>query len=332
MAYNRKKEHAFKTFQKDLKADDISGLVVFTGDEEYLINWAKENLINKYVNSVTRTLDLDVIDSDDYDVDRIIASCETVPMMSEKKVVVLRDYDKPDTKKIGKYCENIPDTTILILIVKKVDKALSSKGKVYDFGPLDKAQLESFIHKRFKERNKEISKGYIATLINESGYYNKDIDYTLSNMIGDIAKIAALADGDEIKSEDIRLGISDNLEHGVFTLIDNISNGKKDVALGLLHQIVTSGEDEIKLLAIIISQLEIMLMTKELLEDGWTISTIAKHTRIHEFRIKKAANFCKKYSVNVLKDNLKAAYNTDVQIKRGILDSRLALELLIAKI
>ena len=332
MAYYNKKEHAFKTFQKDLKADEISGLVVLTGEEEYLINWAKESLINKYVNKATRTLDLDVIDSDDYDLDRVVASCETVPMLSQKKVVVLRDYYKPDTKKIAKYCGDLAETTILILIVNKTDKALQSSGKVYDFGPLEKEQLVSFINKRFKGKNKTISKSLMATFINECGYYNKDMDYTLSNMIGDIEKISALSNGDEITLEDIRLGISDNLEHGVFTLIDMISNGRKDVALDLLNQIVTSGEDEIKLLAIIISQLEIMLETKELLVDGWTLDNIAKVTKIHQFRIKKAANFVKKYDIKTLKENLKAAYNTDVQIKRGILDSRLALELLIAKI
>ena len=332
MAYYRKKEHAFKTFQKDLKADKISGLVVLTGNEEYLINWAKGVLIDKYVNEATRTLDLDVIDSEDYDIDRIVASCETVPMLSEKKVVVLRDYDKPDTKKIAKYCGDLPETTILILIVKKADKALNDKGIVYDFGPLEKDQLESFINKRFKAKGKVISRSYMSTLINESGYINKDIDYNLSNLIGDIEKISALCDGNEIQLENIRMGLSDNLEHGVFTLIDNISNGRKDVALDLLNQIITSGEDEIKLLAIIISQLEIMLETKELLEDGWTVESIAKTTKIHQFRIKKAANFVRKYDVKTLKENLRAAYNTDVQIKRGILDSRLALELLIAKI
>ena len=75
-----------------------------------------------------------------------------------------------------------------------------------------------------------------------------------------------------------------------------------------------------------------MLQTKELLEDGWQIGTIAKSIKVHEFRVKKAANFVRRYSVKTLKENLKAAYNTDVQIKRGLLDSRLALELLIAKI
>ena len=333
--YRKKKEHAFKVFQKDLKDGAISGLVVLMGAEEYLIDWAKNTLINKYVNDVTRMLDLDVIDSDSYDLDGLIASCETVPIMSEKKVVVLRDYNKPNINGICKYCADIPKTTLLILIIRKPDKiskTLQEAGKIYDFEPLEDDTLTAFVSKKFKERNKIISKSYISTLINESGYSNKDADYHLSHLFGDIEKICNLADGDEIQLEDIRLGLSDNLEHGVFGLIDAISNGRKDLALDLLHQIVTSGEDEIKLMAMIISQLEIMLQTKELMEEGMAISTIAKKIKVHEFRVKKAANFVKKYSVKTLKDDLKAAYNTDIQIKRGILDKRLALEILIAKI
>lgn len=333
--YKKKKEHAFKVFQKDLKEGELSGMVVLMGVEEYLIDWAKNTLINRYVNDVTRMLDLDVIDSDNYDLDSLIASCETVPVMSEKKVVVLRDYNKPDLKEICKYCMDMPETTLLILIIKKPDKVsktLQSAGRIYDFEPLEDESLMAFVNKKFKERNKVISRTYISTLINESGYSNKDADYHLCHLFGDIEKICNLADGDEIQLQDIRLGLSDNLEHGVFALIDAISNGRKDIALDLLNQIITSGEDEIKLLAMIISQLEIMLQTKELIGDGMAISTVAKKIKVHEFRVKKAANFVKKYSVKTLKDDLKAAYNTDMQIKRGILDKRLALEILIAKI
>lgn len=333
--YRKKKEHAFKEFQNDLKNGELSGLVVLMGVEEYLIDWAKNTLINKYVNDATRMLDLDVIDSDNYDLDDLIASCETVPIMSEKKVVILRDYNKPNINGICNYCSDIPESTLLVLIIKKPDKInkkLQEVARIYDFEPLENENLVAFIIKKFKERNKSIGKSYITTLINESGYSNKDIDYHLCHLFGDIEKICNLADGDEISLEDIRLGLSDNLEHGVFGLIDTISNGRKDLALDLLNQILTSGEDEIKLLAMIISQLEIMLQTKELLDDGMNISAVAKKIKVHEFRVKKAANFVKRYSVKTLKENLKAAYNTDIQIKRGILDKRLALEILIAKI
>lgn len=328
---DKKTEHAFQRFQKDIK-EDMSGLVVFTGEEEYLISWAKGMLIDRFTDEITRTLDLDVIEDDDYDMDRIIAGCETLPMMSEKRVVVLRDYGKPDLKAIGEYADSIPETSILLLIVTGTGRYLKGKGRQYEFGPLERSQLVSFISKRFREKGKTAEKSMITAIIEESGYYNRDIDYTLANLVGDIEKIAALASGDTVALEDIRTGISDNLEHGVFTMIDEISRGRKDRAFSLLHQIVTSGEDEIRLLALIISQLEIMLQTKELMENGWQVQSIAKKIKIHEFRVKKAANYCRRFTAGELEHALKEAFDADIKIKRGILDGRLALEMLIAGI
>ena len=46
----RKKEHAFQKIGKDLKADAIPGVVLLCGEEQYLVHWAAEQLIKKYVN------------------------------------------------------------------------------------------------------------------------------------------------------------------------------------------------------------------------------------------------------------------------------------------
>jgi DNA polymerase-3 subunit delta len=53
---------------------------------------------------------------------------------------------------------------------------------------------------------------------------------------------------------------------------------------------------------------------------------------IHEFRIKKAASFAEKYSLQSLRQILQRAYEIDKNIKTGLLESSLALELFIAGI
>lgn len=329
---DKNQEHAFQKFQRDIKDERLENLVIFCGIEEYLMRWATDMLVDKYVNPVTKTLDCDYINLETAQIDDVIASCETAPMMSPRKTVIIKEYKNEFVKELSEYAKDMPESTLLVVAGNDVDKALKAVGQVYDFEPLKQPQLISFINKRFKAAGKEAGKSIITTLINESGYYNKDIDYGLYNLEGDIKKIIALSDGDTITLENVRKGISDNLEHGVFSLIDAISNNRKDVAFTLLHQLLLSGEKEFSLLAMIISQLEIMLQSKELAEDGNQLSDMKKAIKVHEFRIKKALNFARKYSTKDLKRMLKLAYATDGKIKMGILEGNLALEMLIAEI
>lgn len=327
-----KKEHAFQTFQRDIKEDNITNLVLFCGSEDYLVNWAADMIVKKYVQPVTKSLDFDNINMETAQVDDITASCETAPILSEKKVVLIKNYDGSFVKEITEYTSDLPESTILIITCREADKKLAQNGRVYDFGPLHQKQLESFIAKRFKAAGKQAQRGMITTLINESGYMNKDIDYTLYNLDGDIKKIIALSEGDEITLNNIRAGISDNLEHGVFALMDAISSNKKDKAFDLLNQLLLSGVKEFNLLGSIISQFEIMLQTKELAEDGCQLGEIKRIIKVHEYRVRKSMDFVRKYSVKELKRILKNAYATDSKIKTGLLDSHLALEMLIAEI
>lgn len=327
----QKKEHDFRRFQRDLKEDKFGELVLFCGEEEYLSSWACEMLIEKYINPVTKALDLDVINLELAQADDIITSCETAPMLSERKIVLLKHYNGEFASELADYAKDMPSTVLLVITCKEADKRLSEKASLYEFGPLYREELEGFISKRFKAADKNVSRGIITTLINESGYLNKDIDYNLYNLQGDLKKIIALS-GDEITLDDIRSGISDNLEHGVFTLLDAISGNRKDKAFDLLHQLLLSGTDRFKLLASVISQLELMLQAKEMSEGGLKIGEIKKALKAHEYRVQKALDFARSYSISDLKRILSVAYTTDTRIKSGLLEGQLALEMLIAEI
>ncbi len=329
---NTSTKHAFQQFQSDLKENNIGNIVFLCGEEQYLKNWAIDMLIKEYVDSSTRELDCDYINSEMIGIDEIIASCETIPMMSKRKVVVIKDYRENFYVGLNNYIENMPETSLLIVSLDSMDKKIKGNVQSYDFKELKQPQLISFINKQFKKYGKTINKGLINTLIEESGYYNKDIDYSLYNLQGDIKKIVALSDGESISLDDIRAGISDNIEHGVFALIDAISSNRKDRAFDLLHQLIVSGANVFNLLGAIISQLEIMLQTKELMEHGCQLKEIKQNIKVHEFRIKKSMSFVKKYSEKSLKRILKNAYATDGKIKMGILETNMALEMLIAEI
>ena len=326
------KEHSFQKISKDIKEDKIKSVIYLCGVEQYLVDWSIDILVDKYINPATKTMDLHLVNMENEAPNDAISSCETVPMFSTRKIVVVKNINREFKKELLEYVEDVPSSCTLIITSVEKDKDLSKACSTYDFDPLEQRQLVAFIAKRFKTSNVHIERALISQIINKSGYYNKDIDYTLYNLEGDLKKVIAHSNGIEITGEDIESGVSENIEHGVFKLMDALSSNRKDEAFRLLNDIILSGESPFKLLANIVSQLELMLQVKELMESGKRQGDIVATLKIHEFRVKKAMGFARKYQVTTLKRILCNAYEADGNIKRGIIEGKLALEMVIAEI
>ncbi len=365
----RNEEHAFVKIGKDIKAGRIPGLVLLWGVEEYLVNFYAEELIDRYVNKASEALDLVVLDRDKVTVNGIIENLETVPLMSERKVVYLPDFidDKgklpksfQDSQSVDKLVSYIDDTVakagenpgllMIITVAKqederneqavrrtKVFKAACGAGKVYDFRALDSRQLQGFIEKRFLASGKQFKPGIITLIARDSGYGNKNIDYGLFNLDNDLKKIIAhCGTADEISPADVASVLTINPENNVFAMIDAIGRNKKDEAFRLLHNLLEDGSSEFQLLALITKQLELMLTTCEMKDRGMNLKSIQgllkKSDGIHEFRTQKALEAGSRFRTNDLKRILSAAYEVEPNVKTGLMPGPLALEYFIAGI
>ena len=215
---------------------------------------------------------------------------------------------------------------------KKLYKAISECGSAYEFGELDEKSLKSYIEKRFKESGKTARPSIVSQLITTSGYYDKDTDYTLYNLENDIKKAIAYNEGSEIGMDAVENTISGNLDTNVFAMIDSLGSNRKEEAYQMLHNLLFSGEKEYRLLALLCSHFEIILSVKEMKEEGKSFAEMKDILGIHEFRIKKAVIFAEKYTIPSLRKILQKTYDIDKNIKTGLLESSLALELFIAEI
>lgn len=348
----RKKEHAFQTIGRDLKAGNVPNLVFLCGEEQYLVHWAVDLLKETYINKACESLDFTRLEPENLTTAGIKESCETLSMMSPRRMVLipefppalgqkLKGFSESDEKELIEYMEDLPETCLLVITAGKPDPknkkksrlqtAAAKAGAVYDFGPLSGAQLRSFVAKRFKASGKIYRDSVVSLLIEDSGYGNKEIDYNLYNLDNDIKKVIAHSTGDEIVASDVTETVSSNLETNTFAMLDAVSRNRKDEAYRLLHNLLVSGEAVYGLLALIISQLELILEVKEMREEGMNPAQMHKLLGIHEFRIKKAMAVTEKYSAEGLKRILSKAYEIDGTIKTGLLEQNLALELFIAE-
>lgn len=350
--YEQKKEHPFHTITKDIKGGNIKNVILLCGSEEFLVSWAAGLLVSEYSIEVAGALDFAEFDGNEVSPEQITEACETPPMMSVRKVVLVRnlqavwgrvtnEFKPTDAREFAEYISKIPMSTLLIVTAQDTEekkrsgeiyKAIKKNGTVYDFGPLSDKELRQVIVKRFAEGGKNITPRAMSALIIQSGYDNKDIDYALFNLQNDIKKIIALSDGDTVTEEDVIRGVSENLEHGVFKMMNAVSAGNKAEAFRLLKDILLSGESGFRLLALLVSQLELMLKLKEMAVEGMSTGAMANVLKISEYRARMATKNARKFSVRDLKRILHLALNIDNQIKSGALSETMALEMFIGQI
>ena len=331
------KEHAFHLITKDIKAGSLNKPLFFCGSETYLINWAVDLIGKEFVDPISKELDFVIIEETDSTLDHIKSVCETFPMFSKKRVVVLKNF-KEINEAFVLYITDMPEFCQLIIISSEPDKKTkiykeaSKQWREYEFDRLDENDLKKFIEKRFRTAGKIIKKTLISQIVTSSGYYDKESNYNLYNLENDIKKIIYYSQEQEVETFHIIDSISGNVETNVYQMIDAISSNKKDEAFELLHNILLMGENLYYILAVIIGQFETILEVKELRDEGNSLSEMQKTLAIHEYRIKKAMLYGEKFSENNIKETLGKLYEVDRNIKNGFIDGTLALEMIIARI
>ncbi len=343
------KEHAFKVFSRDIHEADMPAVLFLYGEEGYLINWAVETLRDRYVNPALRSLDYVKFQDEGEDADMILDACNTFSMMSERRLVWVNEFQPLRSasgkgmgagplKKLTEYLEAPNEGTLLVFSTQTPEpkselvKLLKSKAKCYEFNQLDQSTLSGFITKRFAGFGVKVDREIVKCIIDQSGYFNKETEYRIFNLVNDIEKIVAYSCGGMVSEDAVRQVLNGDMDTFIFNLLDAVSGGQKDKAFGLLHNILNSGREVYGILSMLINQFELMLDVAQLKEEGNNLSQIASVLKGSEFRIKKAMGYTEKFTVNKLKSTLSQLYEVDRNIKTGLLDSNLALELLIGQI
>lgn len=343
-----------RQFRADLKSGALSGAVLLFGRERYLVKNAESAVIERFVNPAVKELDLTRIEAEAFSTRALIEQCETMPVFSERRVVIVSDfaplagktpkgYGEEEEKELLAYLKSVPETVLLVFIHKNVDKRTKlykAFRNTYEFGPVERNALEKFTERVLKPYGKTIAPQAFRFLVERTGYYpdavrktaQRAYDYTLYNLENDLKKLAGGTDASEITADDVLLLVDGNLETDVFRILDAAFEGKAGEALSQLRNLIRSGESVFGILALLVSQLEIMTAVKEMQEECLSLPEMVKTLAVHEYRVKKSLPLIRTYSATRLRTIYRFALEIDRNIKSGALEGPAALELLIAEI
>lgn len=348
----------YKEFIKKAKANDLKPVYLLYGQENYLIDYTLKTVKDILIDKALEPLNYIIIDGKEMDFDKIFNACETLPFMSEKKIVIVRDLPLFKSKKemdedlkelnisssnnkLLKYIEGLEDYLCLIFVEKynTIDKRnalykrIKKVGEAIEFTKLKGKDLDDWIQGSFKKYGKKISKANINYFIQQSSYFDSKQDKTLYDLENEIIKISNyLSDSKEATKENIDLLVTKPLEMNVFNLLNSISQKNGENALKLFNEMYMSNEPVLFILHMIVRQLRNMLNIKVLRMKGYNEGEVHGKVGLSDYEYRKVSNQSNNFTIPQLERAMLHCLETDKKIKLSSVNDRLALEILITNL
>ena len=335
-----------ETFYDEIKAGEIRTCYLFEGEEEYTKSSALKLLQSKVLQGDLAALNVSVLQ--DPEADELIAVAETLPMMAEKRFVLVKDSawfsgkagkegsedeDKPAAKaesgadRIADYLNRLPQTLCLVFYVsgkangtRKLYKQLSKMGGLVSFAPLDHGMLVKWIARELKYFGKQIDHQTAEQLLFAVG----DDMYVLSQ---ELPKLAACAgDRQMISNEDIEAVSIKTREYKVFDLSDAAVSGQANKATSLMNDMIRSGEQRLMLIALLQRQYRQLLFARILTDQGFQADDLARKLTVPPFVARKLQSLSRNFTVGRLKWAYDMLIDTEYAVKSGQIAEEGSLE------
>ncbi|MGJ0023361.1 DNA polymerase III subunit delta [Streptococcus dysgalactiae] len=272
----------------------------------------------------------------------------SLPFFAEQKVVIfdhLLDITtnkksflkEKDLKAFEAYLENPLETTRLIIFApgkldskRRLVKLLKRDALILEASPLKEAELRTYFQKYSHQLGLGFESGAFDQLLLKS---NDDFSQIMKNM----AFLKAYKKSGTVSLADIEQAIPKSLQDNIFDLTRLVLRGKIDVARDLIHDLRLSGEDDIKLIAIMLGQfrlyLQLAILAKEGKSEQQLVTSLSEilGRRVNPYQVKYAIKDSRTLSLKELAFVVKTLIETDYQIKTGIYEKQYLVDIALLK-
>ena len=323
-------------------------ITVLYGKDEFSAHEALEGLKNELNSDGQLAVNTLVVAGSSARPDELLVQCQTVPFLSEHRLIVVRGllgrFESAGGRRRGRrkaqddalgpwqaFVEalpELPETTALVFLDGEVRpqnpllRALRPLAEVREFKPLPQAAVAGWIGSRAQRHGVSLEARAVATL---AGLVGNQL-WTLDS---ELQKLAMYAKDQQVTEEDVRSLVSLAREPNVFAMADAVIEGRARDAAELLQRLLADGESPQRLLAMIARQYRLLLLTKELLEQRVRPPEISGRLQVQGFVIQRLLKQAPGYTIERLRQAYRRLLEADLSVKRGVYDEETALHLLI---
>ena len=227
-----------KLLLKDIKNKKFEKMYFLHGEEAYFIDVLSDAIMEHALEEHERDFNQTILYGKDTELLSLISELKAYPMMSERRLVVLKEaQDFRNLDGLEKYAEQPSDTTIFVICHKykafdarkKILKSFAKNGTVFKSDKVREYQLADWIQQYVKSTGFGInSKG--SMLLAE--FLGTD----LGRIVKELEKLAILLPaGTTIDETHIELNIGISKDYNVFEFINAISARNTEKAFKIIQ-------------------------------------------------------------------------------------------------
>ena len=263
-----------------------------------------------------------------------IAAADQLPMMSDRRVVRIRDFARlrdADEDVLIRYLNNPAPSTVMIFVAddldkrKKSTKVLLDACTVVEFPPLKDAEAKAWSKTRLKELKITADDQVLSEIIRLVG---TDVQ-TLSNELDKLASAAASTGRITPDLIDELIGRSRELSN--FELGDHLLAGNRKRALETLHRLLEDGAEPVMLVGLIAGNYHRLALGKHLLARGGR-EEVFRNVSLPPFKRDSYISTLQRSSAEKIARGIQLTAATDLAIKTSQATPRLQLEMLVCEL
>ena len=299
---------------KNLSEDKFSKIYLLMGEETFFIKKICQFFENNFIEDQNKSFNQEIFYGRDISIENIISSCKSFPMMSDKKLVIIKEAQELDIFKrnndkknelLINYLSNVNSSTTLIFCLS--NKTLDKRGKLFKSFNESSCILDSS-SKENKIYDNQLPKG-IESEVNKKKYsISNDALLILTENIGNdlekidnaLNKIYSNIESKNISKDDILNLVGINREYNLFEFQDSLID-RNSLKCGKIMNYFTSNEKKFPIQQLIIYMYG--FYSKLLVVKSKNLSnpdTISSEISVHPYVARSYARAMQNYTLNEL--------------------------------
>lgn len=321
---------------------------LFYGNDESAMHKLVQGLVDKVMDAAMGDMNITRYQENPR-VEDVRDAAYMIPMFGERRLVLVtnaQDWVKGSKNKdsIIKLMEGLPASTALVIQLNLEIE----RGNWKDFAPahwLRKWMKDQPAGTFFQKECSLPGIGKMPGLImkeaaEKKGVFSPEAAQELARAIGNDTLIASLEIDKllnyvdyqrPVTAEDVRLLTPDISPTSVFDMVDAVGERNISKAAQLLHRLLET-EMPIPLFGMIIRQFRLLILAREVLDQGGRKQRIEQTLKVHPFVAEKLEKQTALFDMSQLKEIYQRLLTTDEYMKTGEMDPKIAMEMFVSEL
>ena len=283
-------------------------------------------MIERAVNAVRQAVDsmgapgfnLEIFDGKGLDATRVVSAARTLPMMADKRFVLVRRFDAmapTEQNRLAEYLSDPSESACLMMTADKLDgrsklgKAAKKAGCLIDAKPLRGRELREFVRAEATARDHKIAAEAIETLLDAVGDDLAAIDDAMERLS------LFVGAGQRIDADAVRQCVTRIRVESIWTLVDAIGLKDRRKGVAAAQSLLDDREPPLRLLAMVARQLRIVARMREALSEGLRPQEAAKRAGAPPFKAGDLTESARRFTADSLGDAFALIAEADRALK-----------------